>query len=172
MSSMKVPISPTVLNPRLRIFLAAFSSLSTTQPHLQTWVLVDSVFLTISPQLEQYELVYCGFTATVTLSNTLPKYSIQIRNWYQDASLIDLAKQWFYAIFLIIMLYISAQNWLILQQRFTIKAVVKRRGFKPIFLITFVISIAWEHNFLVYDFSGLVFPWFNFTLLPPNRWIY
>ena len=48
----KVPVCPTVPNPRVRMFLAAFSSRSKTQPHLQTWVLVDSVFLRISPQLE------------------------------------------------------------------------------------------------------------------------
>ncbi len=44
MSSMKVPVCPTVPNPRLRIFLAAFSSLSITpisqrrgSPYLQVW---------------------------------------------------------------------------------------------------------------------------------------
>ncbi len=31
----KVPVCPTVLNPRLRIFLAAFSSLSRTHPQAQ-----------------------------------------------------------------------------------------------------------------------------------------
>jgi len=84
------------------MFLAAFSSLSITQPHLQTCLLVDSVFFTIAPQLEHSWLVYCGFTATVTFSNTLANYSIETRNWYQDASLIDLARQWFFTIFLIL----------------------------------------------------------------------
>ena len=51
-SRSKVPVCPTVPNPRLRMFLAAFSSRYKRQPHLQTWVLVDSVFLRISPQLE------------------------------------------------------------------------------------------------------------------------
>jgi len=84
------------------MFIAAFSSLSITQPHLQTCLLVDSVFFTIAPQLEHSWLVYCGFTATVTFSNTLANYSIETRNWYQDASLIDLARRGFFTIFLIL----------------------------------------------------------------------
>ena len=98
----KVPTCPAIPNPRRRIFLAALKSLSITHPHLQTCVLVDSVFFTISPHLEHSWVVYCGFTATVIFSNTLPKYSSQTRNWYQDASLIDLAKQWFFTMFLIL----------------------------------------------------------------------
>jgi hypothetical protein len=84
------------------MFLAAFSSLSITQPHLETCLLVDSIFFTIAPQIEHSWLVYCGFTATVTFSNTIAKYSIQTRNWYPDASLIDLARQGFFTIFLIL----------------------------------------------------------------------
>ena len=34
-SSAKVPVCPTVPNPRLRMFLAALKSLSIRQPHLQ-----------------------------------------------------------------------------------------------------------------------------------------
>jgi len=84
------------------MFLAALKSLSITQPHLQTCLLVDSVFFTIAPLLEHSWLVYCGFTATVTFSNTLANYSIETRNWYQDASLIDLVRQGFFTIFLIL----------------------------------------------------------------------
>ena len=84
------------------MFLAAFSSLSITQPHLETCILVDSVFFTIAQQIEDSWLVYCGFTATVTFSNTFAKYSIQTRNLYQDASLIDLARQGFFTVFLIL----------------------------------------------------------------------
>jgi len=82
--------------PSWRMFLAAFSSRSNTQPHLQIWVLVDSIFFTTTPQLEHSWLVYCGLTATVTLLNTFAQYSIQTRNWYQYPSLIDLARQWFF----------------------------------------------------------------------------
>ena len=53
-SNARVPVCPTVPNPRLRIFLAALKSLSITQPHWQTWVLVDSVFFTIAPQTRAF----------------------------------------------------------------------------------------------------------------------
>ena len=98
----KVPVCPTVLNPRLRIFLAAFSSRSRTHPQAQTWVRVDNVFFTMLEQLEHSWLVPFGVTAIVIFPNTLAKYSSQTLNIYQDASLIDFARLWFLTIFLIL----------------------------------------------------------------------
>lgn len=98
----KVPVCPTVPNPKLRMFSAAFSSRSSLQPQEHAWVRVDRDFFTIAPQLEHFWLVYCGFTAIVIRPNTLPKYSNHILNWYHPASLIDLAKQWFFTMFWIL----------------------------------------------------------------------
>jgi hypothetical protein len=57
--------------------------------------------LTIVPQLQHSWLLPFGVMAIVFLSNTLPKYSNHTRNWYQEASLIDLARQGFFTIFLL-----------------------------------------------------------------------
>ena len=101
-SKIQVPVCPTVLKANFRILIAAFESLSKTNPHPQTWVLIDRDFLTIAPQLEQFWEVKAGLTATVALPNLTPKYSNHFLNWYQPASLIDLARQWFKLKFLIL----------------------------------------------------------------------
>ncbi len=83
------------------MFLAALRSRSSTQPQLQTWLPVLKLFLTIVPQLQHFWLVPFGVMAIVFLSNTLPKYSNHTRKSYQEPSLINLARQLFFTIFLL-----------------------------------------------------------------------
>lgn len=53
-SRTQVPVCPTVLKADFRILIAAFQSLSITNPHSQAWVLTDRDFFTIAPQLEHF----------------------------------------------------------------------------------------------------------------------
>ena len=98
----QVPICPMVLKASSRILIAAFQSLSNTNPHSQMWVLVDRDFLIRVPQLEHCWEVYAGLTATVIRPYLRPKCSNHFLNWNQPASLIDLARQWFLTKFLIL----------------------------------------------------------------------
>ena len=102
-----IAVCPTVfksaaacLKPFARIFKAALWSRSNTVPQLQIWILTESDFLTLLPQVEQSWEVYSGVTATTVLPYTFPKYGNHWANFDQAASLIDLASLWFFTIFL------------------------------------------------------------------------
>jgi len=102
-----IAVCPTVfksaaacLKPFARIFKAALWSRSNTVPQLQIWILTESDFLTLLPQVEQSWEVYSGLTATTVLPYTFPKYGNHWANCDQAASLIDLASLWFFTIFL------------------------------------------------------------------------